>query len=199
MILSFGESAWGKMEESSKTFLVSSKVIFNHLIGLQDMVDYSGVCLLVTKALEVEIGKRFCKNFLTYLKQKYPGKANYSQFPTVLLDRYGKPIKLKHFTLGSVAYVLCYLEANDITEEQSENNKTKLLEYSKEKLFSGKSDDEIKSIVSDYAESVEEVKNDYRNPSAHTNELRKVDAEQCFALVLDVEKLMKRMLDSFDE
>jgi len=199
LILSFGEGAWNKMEEPSRTFLVSSKVIFNNLIGLQDIVDYSGVCLLVTKALEVEMGKRFCKNFLAYLKEKYPGKANHSQFPTVLLDRYGKPIKPKHFTLGSVAYVLCHLKANDLTEEQDENNKAKLLEYAKEKIFSGKSDDEIMSILDDYAESVEEVKNDYRNPSAHTNELRKVDAEQCFALVLDVEKLMKRMLDSFDE
>lgn len=198
LILSFGEPAWNKMEESSKTFLVSSKVIFNNLIGLQDIVDYSGVCLLVTKALEVEMSKRFCKNFLAYLKEKYPGRANHAQFPTVLLDKYGKPIKPKHFTLGSVAYVLCYLEAEDLTEEQSSNNKAKLLEYTREKLFVGKTDDKIMAILSDYAESVEEVKNDYRNPSAHTNELRRVDAEQCFALVLDVEKLMKRMLDSFD-
>ena len=54
-------------------------------------------------------------------------------------------------------------------------------------------------LLQNYAESVEEVKNDYRNPSAHTNELRRVDAEQCFALVVDVEKLMKKMMHSFDE
>ena len=73
------------------------------------------------------------------------------------------------------------------------------MEYSREKLFSGKTDEEISTILDYYAESIEEVKNDYRNPSAHTNELRRVDAEQCFALVIDVEKLMKKMLDSFDE
>ena len=55
------------------------------------------------------------------------------------------------------------------------------------------------SLWLDHEPTVEEVKNDYRNPSAHTNELRRVDAEQCFALVVDVEKLMKKMLDSFDE
>lgn len=74
-----------------------------------------------------------------------------------------------------------------------------MVEYVREKLFVGKTDDEIFELLNDYAESVEEVKNDYRNPSAHTNELRRVDAEQCFALVVDVEKLMKRMLDSFVE
>ena len=91
------------------------------------------------------------------------------------------------------------MKANGLTEDQEENNKAKLIEYAKDKLFSGKTDEEIMDLLSDYAESVEEVKNDYRNPSAHTNELRRVDAEQCFALVVDVEKLMKKMLDSFDE
>ena len=199
LIITFGEDAWNKMEESSKTFLVSSKVIFNNLVGLQDIVDYSGVCLLVTKALEVEMGKRFCKNYITYLKFKYPGRDNFPLFPTPLLDKYGKPIKPKHFTLGSVAYVLCYLKANGLTEAQEINNRSKLIEYTKEKLFSGKTDDEIMALLQNYAESVEKIKNDYRNPSAHTNKLRRVDAEQCFALVVDVEKLMKKMLDSFDE
>ena len=199
LVNSFGENAWNKVDESSKTFLVSSKVIFNNLNGLEDIVDYSGVCLLVTKALEVEMSKRFCKNYLSYLKTKYPGKSNYPKFPTALLNQYGRPIKPNHFTLGSVAYVLCYLEADNLTEDQKKNNKERLIEYSKEKLLTGKSNDEILEILHDYADSIEEVRKDYRNPSAHTNELKKVDAEQCFALVVDVEKLMKRILDSFDE
>lgn len=197
LIISFGKSAWNKMENESRRFLISSKFIFNNLIGLQDIVDYSGVCLLVTKALEVEMGKRFCKNFLAYLNGKY--EKNYVQFPTGLINQYGKPIKPKQFTLGSVAYVLCHLEAKNITKEQSRNNKAKLLEYAREKLFVGKPDNEIMDILDDYAESVEEVKNNYRNPSAHTNELKRINAVECFDLVIDVEKLMKKMLDSFDE
>ena len=73
------------------------------------------------------------------------------------------------------------------------------MEYSKEKLISGKTNEEIFEMLTDYAEDIETVKNDYRNPSAHTNKLQRIDAEQCFDLVIDVEKLMKRMLDSFDE
>lgn len=199
LVLSFGENAWKKMEESSQTFLVSSKVIFNNLISLKDIVDYSGVCLLVTKALEVEMGKRFCKNFIDYLKQKYPGKTNFVQFPTALLDKCGEPLQPKHFTLGSVAYVLCYFKSNEITDEQKKNNKEKLIEYAREKLFTNKTDEDIFNKLQDYAKSVEKVRTNYRNPSAHTNELHRVDAEQCFALVVDVEKILKKMLDSFNE
>ena len=198
LVLTFGDDAWSKMDESSKRFLISAKVLFNNLIGLQDYIDYSGVCVLVTKALEVEMSKRFCTNYINFLKEKYPGKANYFQFPSMLLDREGRPIKAKHFTLGNIAYVLCHYSIKDLPEEKAENNRKKLMEYSREKLFSGKSDDEISSLLHEYAESIEEVKRDYRNPSAHTDTLRRVDAEECFALVVDVEKHLKNMLDSFD-
>ncbi len=54
-------------------------------------------------------------------------------------------------------------------------------------------------MLSDFADEVESVRKDYRNSSAHTNALTKVIAKECFDLVLDVEKLLKRMLDAFDE
>ncbi len=197
LIESFGIDAWNKMDDSSKTFLISSKVMYMKLDAMGDIVDYSGVCLLVTKALEVEMNKRLCKNFVAYLKEKYPGKNGRSQFPTALLNEYGKPLSSKKFTLGSIAYVLCYSKDNNNTDEQNENNKRKLIEYSKAQLFEDLSDDEIFDLLQDYAESIEEVRNDYRNPSAHTNELKKIDAQECFDLVIDVEKLLKKMLDSF--
>ena len=198
LVLTFGDDAWSKMDESSKRFLISAKVLFNSLIGSQDYIDYSGVCVLVTKALEVEMSKRFCTNYINFLKEKYPGKTNYYQFPSMLLNRDGQPISAKYFTLGNIAYVLCHYTIKDLPEGKAENNRKKLMEYSRERLFSGKSDDEIVNLLHEYAESIEEVKRKYRNPSAHTDTLRKVDAEECFALVVDVEKLLKNMLDSFD-
>ncbi len=192
---SFGESAWSKLADQSRTFLVSAKVIFNSLVTLQDAVDYSGVCLLVTKALELELSRRFCKDFVSFLKQKY-GK-DYSLFPTPLLNKYGKPITAKHFTLGSVAYVLCYERADDISDETFENNRQKLLEFCKEKLLPEMDDVKVFACLNDFAIQVETVKTEYRNPAAHTNELKYVKAQECFDLIIDVEKLLKKMLDAF--
>ena len=205
LIHTFGQNTWEKMEDSSRSFLVSSKIAFNNLINIENNVDYSGVCLLVTKALEVEMSKRFGKNFLAYLKGKYRGKENYYQFPTALLNTYydenntphKKPIRPKDFTLGKLPYVMCLFYTNGITDEQKENYRQKLIEYAKEKLFNEKTDEEILEILKDFAEAIEEVKKDYRNPSAHTNQVKRIDAEECFNLVIDVEKLLKRILDSF--
>lgn len=112
---SFGTTAWVKLTNQSQTFLVSAKVIFNNLIALKYAVDYSGVCLLVTKALELEQSRRFCKDFVFYLKQNY--RNDYNLYPTTLLNEYQKPIKPKRFSLGSVVYVLCYNRPKDMSDD----------------------------------------------------------------------------------
>lgn len=197
LIVLLGQNGWDKLSEPSKTFLISAKVMYNHLIMIDDVIDYSGVCVLVTKALEVEMSKRFYSNFLNYLDIVY--KKDYSKYHTALLFQGSKPLKPEKFTMGSIAFVLCYLENKHGRDLQKENNRKCLIQYAKDKVFSKYSELEIKKMIFEYAGKIEDVRNRYRNPSAHTNELKQVDAEGCFNLVLDVEKLLKRMLDSFDK
>ena len=197
LIVLLGQNGWDKLSEPSKTFLISAKVMYNHLIMIDDVIDYSGVCVLVTKALEVEMSKRFYSNFLNYLDIVY--KKDYSKYHTALLFQGSKPLKPEKFTMGSIAFVLCYLENKHGRDLQKENNRKCLIQYAKDKIFSKYSELEIKKMIFEYAGKIEDVRNRYRNPSAHTNELKQVDAEGCFNLVLDVEKLLKRMLDSFDK
>jgi hypothetical protein len=193
--------AWKKMNANSKIFLISAKTTFNSYLGLKDKIDYSGVCLLVTKALEVEVGIRFCKNFEEYLQEKYPCKEEYKQqFPTGLWDeKYNKPLDPGDFTLGCAAYILCFKYDDNISPEEKENNKVKLIEYAKARLCKKKSADEIFKMLTDYAKDIDNVRKEYRNPAAHTGALNRQTAEACFDLVVDVQKLLKRMLDSFDK
>lgn len=196
LILSFGDS-WNKMSQSTKTFLISAKVMFNHMVLLDDVIDYSGVCILVTKAIEVEMSKRFYTGFLNYLSKKYGN--NYSKYPTSLLFNNCAPLKPDKFTLGTVPYVLCYCESKYDTASQRINNKAELMEYCGSCLFKERTNEIIESLLAEYGEAVERIRKKYRNPAAHTNELKRVDAQECFDLVLDVEKVLKRMLDSFSE
>ena len=196
LISSMGKSAWNKLDRVSQTFLVSAKVMYNHLITLDDIIDYSGVCVLVTKALEVELSKRFYSNFIRYLDLKY--LKDYTQYPTSLLDQGGEPLSFEKYTMGSIAFTLCFFENQHDSRSQKVNNKSKLLEYAKECIFSSYSQSQIETMLYDYAKSINTIRYKYRNPSAHTNEIKKIHAEECFNLVLDVEKLLKRMLDSFD-
>ena len=195
LIYYLGESAWNKLSEKSKTFLTTSRVMYNHLFK-EDIIDYSGVCILVTKALEVEMKKRFYYNFLKYLDEKY--NKDYSEYPSALTFKQKTQFKEYKFNLGSIAYVLCLKESKYDTNYQKINNESKLIEYCKTCIFSKYEDKEIKSLLNKYASSIEDIRINYRNPSAHTNEIQRVNAEECFNLVIYTERLLKQMLDSFD-
>lgn len=203
LIDSMGISAWAKLDSDAQNFLVSSKVMYQKLIGISDIVDYSGVCLLVTKALELELGRRFCQNYIAYYKATYPGKTGRDNAPLPIINKYHKYIKAHDFTLGSFPFVIGNQFIQDIDDADKENIKNKILEYVKQGVLktyaASHTDEEVIDLLFDFCDDVERVRKDYRNPSAHTNALTKISAKECFDLVLDVEKLLKRMLDAFDE
>ena len=193
---SIGEEGWDKLCDNSKTFLITSKVMYNHMNDIGDILDFSGICVLVTKALEVELKRRFFTDFLNYLDNKYG--HNYNQYPTTLLHRKGTPLFNETFTMGNIPYVMCPEKDKYAKPEDKIYNKSKLIEYCKNCLFSRYDENEIDELLTKFASSIEDIRDKYRNPSAHTNEITQVLAEECLNLILDVERLLKQMLDSFD-
>ena len=180
---------------------ITLNVIFNYLIMLDDIIDYSSICLLVTKTLEVELTERFFKNFVKYLKVEY-GK-DYSQYHASLLgwDKYNENyyvLKSKKCDLGRITYILGFNKDKSLNEDQHKNNMAKLIEYSRSNLFDNLTDEEIEEKLYQYGSLVNDIRIKYRNPAAHTNKLKRIDAEECFNLIIDVEKVLKKMLDSFN-
>ncbi len=198
IIATVGSEAWAKLNSSSKTMLVSARTVYNNLLYLEGIQDYSGACLLAVKALETELFKRFFIDFIDFLEEKYPGKTNMVKWPTALLNKYDKHKPTKKYTLIGVTYVLCGSQSNSNTAAQNENNLEKLYEYAAERLFEANCDRmKISKLLSAFASEVEAFCNDYRNPSATRGELLVVDAEDCSSLIGDVERFLKKMLDSF--
>lgn len=63
------ENVWGKLSETSKSFLVTAKMNYESMIKLDDSneLDYSGVCLLITKVLDIEIARRLYEKYCIFL------------------------------------------------------------------------------------------------------------------------------------
>ncbi len=190
LIDTFKASAWKKLDESSKSFLISSKVMYKKLEAIGDIVDYSGVCLLVTKALEVEMKKRFRTSFIAFLKNRYGD--DYKQYPMGLLDRDQlrrgnyRLLNEHGFTFGTVAYVLCCYS-------HTENDKQKLLEFCKCVCMPDLNENDAFSLLQKYGAEIERIRKDYRNPTAHTAQLNMIKAKECMDLVIDVEKLVQSL------
>ena len=199
LIKTLGESAWKKLSRQSKRFLITSKITFNTLSDLEDIIDYSGVCLLVTKALEVELIKRFYKGFYKYLEDN---NKSFEEYHTSLVenDDKGNLERLPEYkmTLGGIPYILCSKKHSN--PKIHEKNVSILIEYSKDKLFTDMhSDEEIRETLRKYGKKIKDITYKYRNPAAHINELQCRDAKKCLDLVIDVEHFLKTMLDSFDK
>ena len=203
LIESIGGNAWDKIGDDAKRFLISSKFMYAKLADVEDIVDYSGVCLLVTKALELELSKRFCVGYIDYYKNVHPGGAGRNSAPLPIVNKYRRYIRPKDFTLGSFPYIIGSRYADDIDEDEKRNIRGSILEYVKQTILKSYSDahedERVLDLLDEYSEEVDRVREEYRNPSAHTNALTRVSAKECFDLVLDVEKLLRRMLESFDE
>lgn len=199
LIGTLGKSAWKKLSRQSKRFLITSKITFNSLHKLGDDIDYSGVCLLVTKALEVELTKRFYKGFNKYIEDNnIPLEKHHTSLVEEDDDENLQIVPDYKITLGSMRYILCHKKHYD--PEIHEKNLSILTEYSKAKLFTDShTDEEIKKTLRKYGKEIKNITYSYRNPAAHTDELQCRQAKKCLDYVIDVKHFLKTMLDSFDK
>lgn len=194
---------WNKLSEKSQIFLATARVMFIQMSSISDLTDYSGVCILVSKAVEEELHKRFYRGFVDYLKNNYPFPQKAKEWHSELyrLNGYGRYsiIPAHEFTLGSFPFI-CYKRGRNVTDEQFQINQKRLMEYCRNRLFvSEYSETQIEDGLMYISNKSEEIKNQFRNPSAHLNELQYIDAKRCIETVIEVEKILKKILMMFKQ
>lgn len=191
----FGEQ-WEKMSETSQDFLITADVLFKDMISMDSQLDYSGICILVTKAMESELKRRFYDEFMEYLESRFP--RQYEQWHYALYKISDKkrlsPLPEAKFTLGSVPQVFCLYQPDGVSDEAFEVGKKRLLEFMTEKMSIQSDEKDIDKFVHEIGASVNRIKNNYRNPAAHIRPLSKTDAQQCFDDVVYVKELLIRFL-----
>lgn len=200
------EEVWGRLDEKSKAFLITAKSNYETMIKMKDSetFDYSGVCLLVTKALEVETTKRFFLSYKNFLKQKY---SSVSRWPFALRQRDRGQITEtviadSEFTLGSVVSVIGlkrdYDTDGNITGYQIAHvgTKNEFLDYARNNLFKFSEQRRVEAEIDKDYHFIEKVRLDYRNPSAHRDRLTITSARGCLEYVIDVQHMLKEMLST---
>lgn len=190
------KSSWNKLSDKSKSFLTTARVMFKNLDKSNGEVDYSGVCILLSKAVEVELNRRLYHDFKDYLQEIY--RDNFDQWHTNMVEdgRDGtKPLRESRFTLGTIPYLLGLIKNKNLDEYQLNHNKELLISFGRRKLTVP--DDEIESSFKNIAKMVQRITENYRNPAAHTNILSKYTAQECFDEIIDVQKVLIEILEYF--
>ncbi|SFW55962.1 DUF4776 domain-containing protein [Selenomonas ruminantium] len=184
---------WGKLSDTSKKSLITAKILFNDMSMSEKSMDYSGVCILVAKAFEIELKDRFFSQFISYLEIKHGN--DYSKWPFVLIkDGKRKPKESYEFTLGSVVPLFCIKKGKKISSSTFNVSKKAIQCYCEEVLFTSKSKKDIDASLIELAQNINIVREKYRNPAAHTRALAREDAQQCFNDIVDMEQMLINFL-----
>lgn len=203
--LDLSQEVWKKLDEKSKLFLITALNNYDSMLKMPEVeqLDFSGVCLLVTKALEVECEIRFHKRFMNYLEKEY---NSVSEWPLAMRKREGasyinEPLPDKDFTLGSVVPIVGMKreEQNGQTisyRRASWNQRHDFLDYAMDELYVVWDSDSLNDRIEDDYLFIEKVRLDYRNPAAHRGEIGIVSAEECLKYVIETENKLGKMLSA---
>ncbi len=193
-----GEDAWGKLDKESKRFLVTAKLTFsqNILFGGND-IDYSSICLLASKAFEIELAKRFVGEYTVFLNKELG--SNLEKWPSVVVKKTKKgtlrTIEINEFMLGSCSYIFGIL---DTKMRDKAVNRKYFIKYCREVLVKKSKCSELDEIINELDKEIKIVKDNFRNPAAHKNSISMLKASACIDYILEIERVLKYMLEMFN-
>lgn len=191
------EDVWDKkLSEESKKCLTTAKSTFD-MMGMlqqQNSVDYSGVCILITKAVDLEVSKRLYRKYVNYLERRFPKQTDLGRWPYSLLnDGRTAVIQEEKFTLGTVEHVVGINSVGDVVNDYVYRL---FKDFARENLYireltHGEMVIRIKKLV----ECIEKIRTDYRNRCAHREGIDYITAKECIDYTIETYKKLKEMLE----
>lgn len=186
------KDVWQRLDEKTRSYLITAKYTFESLLKQEETMsmDYSGVCLLLTKSVELESRKRFFDGYGQYLYKKY--QNNYNSWPQsmVFYDKKSRALKQNNvYTLGALS---------SIVKSSGKSFSDEFLDYAGAELYSKMTRSDIKAELKRNCDFIEYIRVQYRNPSAHTGSFKHIGAKQCFEYIIEVHKMLQRMILKMD-
>ena len=182
-----------RLSERSRTYLISAMMTYDTLNSIQnnENLDYSGVCLQITKVLDEELSDRFYTRYKEYLTHKYP----FDRWPDAMKSKDGKDsLHADEFTLGTIAYVMGTSASHTLSRGYASNL---IREYARNVLYPPvMTDEEIDQHLSEIVICAEKTRNDYRNPAAHRETISYISATECIAYLIEQTKMIRMILES---
>lgn len=180
-------NVWEKLSQESRNFLISGMISYE--ISKNEAVkhDFSGVCVSISKSLDVEITKRVYEQYIEYLKHKY---NDYDKWPQALIAN-GNILNPEKFTLGTVIYVIGKGKHEILNNTDYQN----FLNYALEVLYNrGLTLSDIIDNISILCDCVENVRLKYRNVAAHREPVDYRTAKECIEYLITDQQMLKEIL-----
>ncbi len=189
----FTEAGWNKLNKDTRKHLITAQVIYNDLKS-SEQLDFSPVCIALTKALEIELFIHLFNKMQSYFKKNKNTVIRHLPDGILFKSSYQRS---QFFSLGKVPYVLCLDFEESYHRPMKDELKEEKIKSLNEFLDSGLFKDEAfennierDKYIKELGKSVEDITKEYRNPAAHRDSLTMVDAGNCHNLIINIDKIL---------
>ena len=190
---SVGKKTFLKLSSQSITWLVSALMAYDSMKDYDRMVDFSGVCVQIGKACEYELKKRIFTGYMAYEKKKY-GEPQYLKkipnacFSTNDTTEESQLLTEDQVTLGKLKYIMGLDDNGRIASQKIWHE---FREYAEAELLVNPASSY--NVIKSQMPVIARIRDEYRNPSAHAQEVTVVDAQECIQYVITVQKKLSEL------
>lgn len=194
----FTESGWAKLDSSTKTYLITARIVYEDL-KQNDKLDFSPSCIALTKALERELFIHLFDKMRRYFKEQSK-EIDLETLPDGIIYKVKNKNKYQfkyqrdnYYSLGNIPYTLAHSFSDmSLSKEKRNIKKESLKEFFTSGAFKEDSfkDKNIDDYASELAENVRNITIKYRNEAAHKNAVSKVQAIECYNLIIEIDQIL---------
>jgi len=191
-----GAGAWNKVSPRSKRFLITAEVVYESIEAYNQLIDFSGVCLQVTKAFECEMTYRYFTRYREYLKNRFGNNYAYNMPQSFYKLKKGNKVELDEdeYTLGSIVYTAgMWKEGNTI--RGYEQDQALFMDYAQAELLVHPHN--AKAVIKRHLGEIEKIRVRYRNSAAHKDSIDAIGARECLDYIVEIHRILGSLLDDY--
>lgn len=193
--IKFTEGGWNKLHNNTRRYLITAQVIYDDL-KTSKQLDFSPVCIALTKALENELFIHLFDKMQRYFKKDK--NTIIPNLPDGIIY-YSNYQRSQFFSLGKLPFVLG-IKFDPPTKHKEKQEKLKSLNrflnsgvFKKDIFEDNKERDEYLEKLN---KKVDIATRNYRNPAAHRDFLTITKAAECRNLIIDTKKILIEFINN---
>ncbi len=191
---SIGEDTWQKMDKISQKLIVSAEILLERIPANSDF-DYAAVCLTATKALEIEMGKRYFVDYIKYSHDNNIRNLTSGLIKDGTCTRSEAEFSFE-FLEGITGYSVDENGEMSVIPKYSGDNMV-FLDYAYKQLTDTSSKQDSEEMVMNQVFAANVIKTNFRDAAALGDRLTYNDARECMDYLIDEQRAFGIILEQF--
>ena len=191
---SIGEDTWQKMDKISQKLIVSAEILLERIPSNSDF-DYAAVCLTATKALEIELGKRYFSDYIKYSIDQNIKNLTSGLIKDGVCTRTEAEFSFEYLE-GITGFAVNEEGELEVIPKFSGDNMV-FLDYAFKELTKTSSKQHSRTMIMNQVFASNVIKTNFRDAAALGDRLSYSEAKDCMDYLIDDQRAFGVILEQF--